>query len=619
MEDLNVVVVGDRGVGKTSLLWALSNEKFIPEDQAPPHLPVIVIPSEAMAGGERTTYIVDTSLRSQEEAEIMSEMAKANVICMVYSVVDSESFERLESYWMPLARKALLSDGDKNSIPVVLVGNKTDLREGKDKNLERKLLPLMEKFNEISVCLESSAKALENVSKIFVYAKMCVLHPIAPLYDKSEHKLTPAFVNACKRIFFISDTNADGLLSDGELRAFQVKCFDSPVSDSELEHLKEIIRMDCADGMQDSKINFEGFVCMMKVFLEKNQFESIWIILRRFCYNDDLTISNALLHPTFDFPAHAPITLSNVGIHFLEALFVNHSDKYTGVLSRDNLERILEVLPKSLGVMFGSMIKSDDISLEQFINTWNLLALEKPQTTIELCAILGFVDHLESKGTMNASASSALQVQQRRVVEKVAGKTTRNIFSVLLLGDAAKRRVSDKLLQCDGARMKDDLSTKTIGKLPSSEEDGRSSCRLVLHEVPSAFEVTETLSDSVTEEYDLVCLVYERGNQDSFQYIAELHNNLGVPGPKLLMFAFDNGEQSQGGDKSEEYCQKHELPSPLQVDDDVNLEILGTIAAEAQKFSSAPGSGTSSNAGMLLLAGVLVVVGIFAYRQLRKQ
>lgn len=55
--------------------------------------------------------------------ELTEEIQKAHVICLVYSVVDDASIDRLSSHWLPFLRNCLVD----TCLPIVLVGNKVDL------------------------------------------------------------------------------------------------------------------------------------------------------------------------------------------------------------------------------------------------------------------------------------------------------------------------------------------------------------------------------------------------------------------------------------------------------------------------------------------------------------
>lgn len=55
---------------------------------------------------------------------LQDEIAKAHVVCVVYSVEDDASLDRITSHWLPFIRDASTSE---QRTPVVLVGNKVDL------------------------------------------------------------------------------------------------------------------------------------------------------------------------------------------------------------------------------------------------------------------------------------------------------------------------------------------------------------------------------------------------------------------------------------------------------------------------------------------------------------
>lgn len=91
------------------------------QDQLPPFHDCVTIPSTAMeTPGIPTTHIIDTSLRTQAPEEVMSEIAKASVICIVYAVNEPKSFARLGDYWLPMIRKSLGAKDGSHGIPVLL-------------------------------------------------------------------------------------------------------------------------------------------------------------------------------------------------------------------------------------------------------------------------------------------------------------------------------------------------------------------------------------------------------------------------------------------------------------------------------------------------------------------
>lgn len=64
----------------------------------------------------------------QTDDGLQEEINKAHVVCLVYSVEDDNSLERITSHWLPLIRDCTGNMAEQRK-PVVLVGNKVDLVE----------------------------------------------------------------------------------------------------------------------------------------------------------------------------------------------------------------------------------------------------------------------------------------------------------------------------------------------------------------------------------------------------------------------------------------------------------------------------------------------------------
>lgn len=117
---VRILLVGDRGVGKTSLILSLVSEEF-PEN-VPPKAEEITIPAD-VTPEQVPTNIVDYSAVEQTDEQLNDQIKRASVICIVYAVDDDDSIERISTYWMPLIRQ----NHPDNPCPVILVGNKIDV------------------------------------------------------------------------------------------------------------------------------------------------------------------------------------------------------------------------------------------------------------------------------------------------------------------------------------------------------------------------------------------------------------------------------------------------------------------------------------------------------------
>jgi GTPase SAR1 family protein len=83
----------------------------------------------------------------QDRIHLESEIRKAHVICIVYSIDNPHSFDRIPTFWLPHFRQLGVN------VPVILVGNKIDLRGGEVTNeaLEEEIVPIMNEF-KVRVC-----------------------------------------------------------------------------------------------------------------------------------------------------------------------------------------------------------------------------------------------------------------------------------------------------------------------------------------------------------------------------------------------------------------------------------------------------------------------------------
>lgn len=94
--NVRILLVGDQGVGKTSLILSLVSEEF--PEEVPPKAEEITIPAD-VTPEHVPTNIVDYSSMEQNEEHLLEEIQKAHVVCVVYAVDDENTLDRISSYW----------------------------------------------------------------------------------------------------------------------------------------------------------------------------------------------------------------------------------------------------------------------------------------------------------------------------------------------------------------------------------------------------------------------------------------------------------------------------------------------------------------------------------------
>ena len=121
LDEIKVILVGESGTGKTSLINVAIGEKFDPSSQST--LLSTFVPKKYERNGKNYTLnIWDTA--GQEKFRAMTKIFTKNskIVIFVYAINNRESFEIMKTYWVKSIKESL---GDE---PIIgIVGNKSDL------------------------------------------------------------------------------------------------------------------------------------------------------------------------------------------------------------------------------------------------------------------------------------------------------------------------------------------------------------------------------------------------------------------------------------------------------------------------------------------------------------
>lgn len=158
VREFKLVVVGGGGVGKSALTIQMVQSHFV--DEYDPTIedsyrkPCVIDHEPALLD------VLDTA--GQEEYSAMREqyMRTGEGFLLVYSITSRSSFEEVVSFYQQILRVK-----DKDSFPVVLVGNKSDLDTERVVSMEEGSA-LARQFNNCRF-LETSAKQRVNVEDAF--------------------------------------------------------------------------------------------------------------------------------------------------------------------------------------------------------------------------------------------------------------------------------------------------------------------------------------------------------------------------------------------------------------------------------------------------------------------
>ncbi|KAI0036512.1 EF hand associated-domain-containing protein [Vararia minispora EC-137] len=595
--DVRILLVGDEGVGKSTLVTSLIKESFLPHVQ---HIvPEVTIPPE-VTPEKVTTYIVDSGSRPEDRQLLEIEIRKAHVICVVYAIDNSNSFDRIPTYWLPHFRQLGVN------VPVILVGNKIDLRGGEVTNeaLEAEIVPIMKEFKEVETCVECSAKLPVNVSEVFYFATKAVLHPTAPLYDSRDHVLKPACVDALKRIFKLCDANKDGVLDDAELNEFQRLAFDAPLQQQELEGIKGIVREHSTNGVTEQGITEAGFLYLHTRFIQRGRLETTWTVLRKFGYGEDLRLTEAFLYPKFDVPPDCSVELSPLGYKFLTDIFEVYDKDQDGALNKEELLELFSTSPGNPWIHNEAEVET----LQMWLAQWSMTTLLEYRTTLAYLAYLGYP----------GQQTHALQVSNPRKSDRRKNKSSRNVFLAYVCGAAGSGKTS--LLRSFAGKPYIDMyepTAKMFTVVNSVEIEG-SEKYLVLQEFGSKYEAEMLRASKKMDLADVMVYVHDSSDTNSFSYISNLRQQYSLDHVPALFVATKSDldlAQQRHEVQPDVYCRRLNLQVPVAVSVKTGqmADVFQTICSIAMRpNSSIPGGaerGLSSGARLRTYVVISALVG----------
>ncbi|KAK7123383.1 hypothetical protein R3I93_021717 [Phoxinus phoxinus] len=552
--DVRILLLGEPKVGKTSLIMSLVGEEF--PEQVPLRAEEITIPAD-VTPEKVPTHIVDYSESEQSDEVLREEIVKANVVCVVYDVTQEETIDKIRTKWIPLVN----GGAEKGSkIPIILVGNKSDLRSGSSMET---ILPIMNQFSEIETCVECSAKNLKNISELFYYAQKAVLHPTAPLYDPEDKQLKPQCVRALSRIFSISDQDNDHILSDAELNCFQKLCFGNPLAPQALEDVKTVVWKNTSEGVQDNGLTLNGFLFLNTLFIQRGRHETTWTILRKFGYDDTLELTDDYLYPPLRVSVGCTTELNHLGHQFLQKLFDKYDEDKDSALSPAELKNLFSVLPYMPwgSAVYSNVPLTDDsfISQHGYFCQWMLSAYLDVHRCLEHLGYLGYPILMERE-----SQTSAITVTREKAVDLDKRQTQRTVFLCKVIGPrgTGKTDFLRAFLQRSAERNDSDPvapSIYTINTISVANQEKY----LILEEV----DVETEFLKAADAACDVACLMYDVSDPDSFNHCASIYKqhymDSGIPCVVVGSKADLIEVKQHHGMSPSEFCYKHRLPSPL--------------------------------------------------------
>ncbi|XP_053862196.1 rho-related GTP-binding protein RhoF isoform X2 [Malaclemys terrapin pileata] len=189
-KELKIVIVGDGGCGKTSLLMVYAKGAF-PEKYAPSVFEKYTT-SITVGNKEVILNLYDTA--GQEDYDRLRPLSyqNTNMVLICYDVMNPTSYDNVLIKWYPEVSHFC------RGVPLILIGCKTDLR--KDKEHLRKLMsseqePITYNQGEATcqqmkaqAYLECSAKCRENIENVFKDATNIALNAMKKAKRRKKRK-----------------------------------------------------------------------------------------------------------------------------------------------------------------------------------------------------------------------------------------------------------------------------------------------------------------------------------------------------------------------------------------------------------------------------------------------
>ncbi|KAJ0028517.1 hypothetical protein Pint_36356 [Pistacia integerrima] len=552
---VRVVVVGDPGTGKSSLISAVTFGT-VPKKVPPVHPPTRLPPG--FYRDRVPVTIIDTSSRLENKGKNneklnnadAEELKKADAVILTYACDQPMSLSSLTSFWLPQLRSLQVK------VPIIVAECKSDLRgDPFAVNLKEMMEPITGQFREIDICLQCSAIKMIQVHYIFYSARKAVLHPVDPLLDRDSLHLKPRFVRAFKRIFFLCDRDKDDALSDAEFNDFWVKCCKAPLKPTEIAAVKRVVQEKRQDGVNGRGVTFKGFITLQALIFGNGHLETTWGVLRKFGYGDDLELRDECLPVPPKLAPDQSVELASEVVEFLCGIFGTYDKDNDGALSPTELEHLFSTAPESPWdeARYRDAVEKTslgNLTLKGFLSEWALMTLLEPRRTLAYLIYIGY----------SGDAAKVFHVTRRKSADRKEQLTERNVFRCFVFGSkiAGKSALLDSFLgsviEFDYRPFSEYYYPTTSDRYAANVVDqlGGTKKTLILQEIPEDG-VKEVLS---YEEYmatcDVALFVYDSSVEHSWKRTKELLEEVARQGevsghgvPCLLIAAKDDLDPCQ--------------------------------------------------------------------------
>jgi len=199
---LKVIILGDSGVGKTSLMNKFVNDKFSKQYKAT--IGADFLTKEILIDDKLVTMqIWDTAGQERFQSLGVAFYRGADSCILVYDITDQKSFDSLDLWMDEFIAQA--APRNPKEFPFVVLGNKSDLAKTKRQVADAKARSWCKNKNDIPF-FETSAKDNTNVEQAFQTVARNALKQessqppmyVPPALDLDEKKKTEKKSGCCE-------------------------------------------------------------------------------------------------------------------------------------------------------------------------------------------------------------------------------------------------------------------------------------------------------------------------------------------------------------------------------------------------------------------------------------
>ncbi|KAI9345971.1 rab family small GTPase [Pilaira anomala] len=190
---LKVVLIGDGGVGKTSLRNQYIHKKFTNAYKATIGADFITKEVETDDGKKVMLQIWDTAGQERFQSLGVAYYRGADACILVYDVNNFLSFQHLERWREDFLKQSSLPNEEARHFPLLMIGNKIDIDDRVVSRRQARAWAEIHSSDKMQIpCFEASAKNGDNVEKAFAHIAKMVKIPQMELdmADNNSFSLT---------------------------------------------------------------------------------------------------------------------------------------------------------------------------------------------------------------------------------------------------------------------------------------------------------------------------------------------------------------------------------------------------------------------------------------------